>query len=108
MTQNTYNVITTYYSHNEVFKIAKHNETGRFVAINTKDLDDKGRTTRELRGFEMFVSEDVKTCIERIEAEFRKQEFEALGYGQFAAIVLAHGGTVEDALEAERRMQELL
>lgn len=103
-----YRAITTYISHKETFKIVKHEGTNNYLAINTKYLDCNGRATKELRGFEMFISEDIPTCIERIEAEFRKQEFEAQGYGQFAAIVLSHGGSVEEALEAEQRMQELL
>lgn len=99
-------LLTTYHSHNESFKIAKYE--GKVVAINTKYIDSNGKITKQLRGFEMFVSEDVPTCLDKIEAEFRKQEFESQGYGEFAAIALAHGSSIEEALQIEQNMKDLI
>lgn len=100
-------VITTYCEDGETFKIVKCND-GKIAGINTKEIDANGRIKRELRGYEVHISDTVDECIKSIHTELLKKMYEEQGYDVWASIVLAHGGTVDEALDASKKMQELL
>ena len=99
-------VLTTYHESNESFKIVRCSN-GRVGAINTKYIEN-GKLNRELRGHDMFMSDNVGECIDRIHADFLKRDYMKQGFDEWASIILAHGGTIEEALKMSNAMQAML
>lgn len=100
-------ILTNYFEKGEKFKIVKFN-TSRVGAINIQDIKEDGTTKRVLRGCDMFISDNVAECIERVHTDFIKRDFMKQGFDEWASIVLAHGGTLEKALETSKLMKNFI
>lgn len=81
-------IIKNYHYRNNDYVIIAH--CGYYCAINTNDIDDNGKLIRELNGLQMFASDTVKECIERVNNSIDFDYYLECGYSKGEAMCLVH------------------
>lgn len=98
-------VITEYHVLDELYYIFKTSNK-KYCAINSEYITD-GKLNKELNGLQMNLSDTMEQAVNSATYEANFKLYRKAGYEMIEASVLASGGTLAEALEAQEKYNKL-